>query len=250
MMGSMKSNEGNWDFMMIGRDGSRSGFRLSLKLARRFVMFFAFAMMLLSFSFLGWMLSRWESVKLAQDLRLEKMKAEGLEASLEEMKSRYSGTSLQGVDASALEAYTLFPSLDVGEITSSLVELKEDQIAFDASTEEISLKFEIERRPPRDSTARFFWAGLLHGPQGILSIPPVLASRNGDPVLFHRGEALDDVKIRRSVSARYQVKDFVRRSGAEPVYFTLLVYDNKGSLLTRKRYDVKGSRAQDQGGGL
>ena len=85
---------------------------------------------------------------------------------------------------------------------------------------------------------RFFWVALLHGSQGILSFPPAIASRGGEAVLFHRGNAIDDVKTRRSVSQKYKLDQFIDRSGAEPVYVTLLVYDQKGALLTKTRSEL------------
>ena len=59
-------------------------------------------------------------------------------------------------------------------------------------------------------------------------------------------ESLEDVKTRRAVNARFKVSDFVERAESEPMFATLLVYDNKGALLLRNRLDLFMRRAKQK----
>ena len=67
-------------------------------------------------------------------------------------------------------------------------------------------------------------------------------------MLFHRGEALEDVRTRRGVNKKFSLGDFVEVVQAEPVFVTLLLYDSKGTLLVRKRLEPVVRRSEGPGG--
>lgn len=242
-----------WDIIVVRQDGEWVGFRTPFRSLKRTAAFFGFVMALSLVASFGWMLTRWKAHRLAQGLSSERLRASSLELQLNDFRNRSttsSGLPLstgENVSAQALQSFSLLPSLDAEKLESSLVELADETAEYDSSLQELSVKFEVVRRPPKEGAMRFYWIAMLHGPQGVLFLPPSMASRKGEPLLFHRGQPIDDVKTRRAVSAQFKLSDFVERAGAEPMFMTLLVYDNKGALLLRNRLDLFMRRASQKG---
>ena len=230
-----------WDVVVVREDGEWVGFRAPWNSLRRTASFFSLVVAAAILATTGWLMSRWQVERLSHNLGSERLKALALETQLTDLKVGPKNGALGASDA--LSAFTLFPSLDSDELTSSAIEITDDAGEYDAASKELALKFELVRKPPREGNARFYWVALFHGPQGILVFPSALASRKGEPLLFHRGQAMDDVKIRRAVSARFKVGGFAERAESEPMFVSFLIYDNKGSLLLRKRDELLLRRA-------
>jgi hypothetical protein len=231
-----------WDIIVVRQDGEWLGFRAPFQSLRRTASFFGLLLVLCMLATTGWLVTRWKAHRLSGELASERLKANSLELQLNDIRERGKGglplSTGEAINQEALKAFTLLPSLDGDELSSPLIELNEQVAEYEAPTQELNVKFEVVRKPPRDVSMRFYWLALLHGPQGLMSLPPALASRSGETVLFHRGQAIDDVKIRRAVNARFKISDFVERAGSEPMFVSLLIYDNKGSLMLRKRMEL------------
>lgn len=228
--------------------------QISEALVRKWALGLGFLAILASVSLAGWLLSRWRLQTALSGLAEERLRAESLEAQISDMqkfKVGGSGGETPGVNATGQAnfadlkgQFTLIPTLDADELLSSFVEISEIVIDLNPVRKQLSIQFDLVRKPPRTQAQGFYWIGLLHGPQGIKSFPAVFASRGGDPILFHRGELLEDVRSRRSVNKVFDTGDFLEKAQAEPVFLTLLVFDNKGNLLTRKRVEPVVRRAE------
>jgi len=241
-----------WDIIVVRQDGEWLGFRAPFQSLRRTATFFGLLLVLSLLATSGWLVTRWKAHRLGHELASEKLKAASLELQLSDLRNRATSLPLstgEGSTDEALKSFTLVPSLDAQELISPLIELSEQAAEYEAPSQELTLKFEVVRKPPREASMRFYWVALLHGPQGIMSFPSALASRRGESILFHRGQPLDDVKTRRAVNARFKVSDFVERSGSDPMFVSLLIYDNKGSLLLRQRLELFMRRAGGKAGG-
>jgi hypothetical protein len=233
----------------VSENGEWVGFRTPFSSLRRTASYFGFVVLLCIVSMTGWLMSRWQVQRLANHYASERLKSSALEAQLNDIKARGAQALAAGVAGGdgagsvALSSFSLIPSLDSDELKSSVLELDDMSTEYNPSSKEWALKFEVVRQPPREGSARYYWVALLHGPQGLLSFPSTLSSRKGEAVLFHRGQVLDDVRTRRAVSARFKVDGFFERGESEPVYVTLLIYDNKGSLLLRRRAELLTKRS-------
>ncbi len=198
-------------------------------------------------------MSRWQVERLTRALGFERLKSSSLEAKLSDLRAAPTTSGTPGSTAetatTGAAGYSLVPSLEADELTSSLAEVTEDSAEYATASQELSIKFDLVRKPPREGSARYYWVALLHGGPGILSFPPAMASRAGETILSHRGQAVDDVRVRRSVQARFKVGGFVERAGSEPLFVSLLVYDAKGSLVLRRRLELSLRRSGDKGGG-
>ncbi|MBS1983355.1 MAG: hypothetical protein JST16_04215 [Bdellovibrionales bacterium] len=228
-----------WDIFVLKEDGRWVGMRAPWKSFRRVLTLLTLLFLFSGLGLSGWMLSRWQAGRLDRQLSLERLKSVSLENQLGELRKAPQGAA-KNVD---LASVTLFPTLGNEDFSPSGLAVESPQFAYDPVAHEFRLSFELVRQGPRDSPARYFWIVLLHGSQGVLSFPPALASRAGESLQFHKGQALDDVKIRRSVAARFKVQEFFEAGGTEPVYTTLLLYDAKGSLAYRKRQEISYQRA-------
>ena len=233
-------DSGFWDLLVVRDDGQWVGFRAPWRSLRKVASFFALVLIVAGISLTGWFLSRWQVERLSRSLAAERLKGTALEAQVNELRL-HSGAQNSAVASS--QAVSFLPVLEGDELLSNLVSLQDLQSSFDPDSSEFALQFDLVRAPPREGSSRFFWILLLHGPQGVLAFPAAIASRRGDMILFHKGQVVDDVKTRRSVNARFKVQNFVKDAGAEPVYSTLLVYDEKGTLLLKHRSELSLERA-------
>ena len=234
-----------WDFTVVSDRGDRLGLQLSLKQLRGLGTYIALGSVLLVFTLSGWMMSRWQSLRAQRQLASERLKSEALETQLGEYVAR--STQAPGLADPAqpvnMDAFTLLPSLDGDAVESIVIESTDLVVEYETVRQELSIKFDLVRKPPLDTPGRYYWIVLLHGPQGIMSFPPALASRKGEPILSHRGEALDNVRVRKTVEAHYRFSGFLERVESEPVFATLLLYDAKGSLMLRQRRELLLRRA-------
>lgn len=244
-----------WDIIVVRQDGEWVGFRTPFRSLRKTATFFGLLLILAMLATCGWVLTRWKAHKLASQLSSERLRANSLELQLNDLQLKMTSSALgvPGVGeingGAALQNFSLLPSLDQERLDSSLVEFGEISAEYDSPTQEITVKFELLRKGPKEGSLRFYWIALLHGPQGILALPSSVASRKGESLLFHRGQSVDDVKTRRAINARFHISDFVERAGSEPMYLTALLYDNKGALLLRSRQDLFMKRANQKGAG-
>jgi hypothetical protein len=141
-------------------------------------------------------------------------------------------TALEGAD------YSYFPSLEAKDYHSILVEAQNFKVVYKQNLKSLSVDFDLVRLPPRDGPKDFYWILLLHGSTGILSFPAALTSRAGEVLLYHRGYLVKELKGQISVQQQLPLSFFVEQSGTEPIYASLYLYDDKGSLLARYRQDL------------
>jgi hypothetical protein len=234
-----------WDVVVVRQDGQWLGLRAPLKSLRRFGTYLGFLFIACALAGTGWLLSRWQVRRLEKSVALERLKTSALEARLNDLRKDGVQTEAPaiGVDSPAGRVSVL-PSLGDEELESADVEITDYSALYDGRTREWSAKFEINRKQRAGSGERYFWIALLHGARGLLAFPSAIGSRSGDSLQYQRGQALEDVRTRRSVLARFKVDGFVESAGADPLYATVLVYDSKGSLLLRKRSALGMVRSQ------
>jgi hypothetical protein len=224
-----------WDILLVRGDGHWLGFRSPFESLQRAATYFVLILALGLVSTTGWILSRWQVERLSRALSRERLRGSSLEAKLSDsQKSAISGTGLEQKN----EQISLMPSLDGAEFKSPTIDLGNAEFQFDTLSQDLSVSFDILRHENSPAPASFYWVVLLHGSRGVIVLPSALTSRSGEVVQFHRGQIVEAVKAKRTVSARFKIRDFVESSGSDPVYGTVLVYDSKGSLMTRKRSEL------------
>ncbi len=223
-------------------EGKKHSFLIEDRLVRRGGFWLGLLVLLASVAMSGWLLSRWRLQATLEKLGEERLRAESLEVQVSVLQRGQSQNSSDligaaGVSQGAKSSNTLLPSLDSDEMVSGGAELSDIAVEILLSRKQISFRFDLVRKPPRGQAQGYYWVGLLHGPQGVRSFPSAFASRGGDPILFHRGELLEDVRSRRGVTRTFALGDFIEKGQVEPVFMTLLIYDLKGNLLIRKRVE-------------
>ncbi len=234
-------NKRFWDVIFVSDKGEWVGFRSPLSSLNRLAGYFSLLVLAFALSFVGWLLSRWQVERMGRQLAHEQLKLASLESQVTEK-------STGGISKSPLsETFTLLPALNDKILKSNLVDLKNVQADFNYTNHEMALKFEINRSAPAVGRARFYWVAILHGSQGILFFPPVFGSQSGEAIMFQRGHVAEDVNLSRSVEERFNVEGFFERSGSEPIYVSLVLYDSKGSMLTYQRYPVALRRSAEKG---
>lgn len=234
-----------WDVFVFGEKGEWVGLRIPWLSMRRTASYLGILLVFSALGVTGWFLSRWQALRSERLLVQERLKTTALELRLTQMQTASTAPAAAGGAApTAGEGLSFLPALGEEPLVSSLLALEGTQVTYDARTKEIHLSFEAVRQGAREETARLYWVLLVHGPQGLLSVPPALSSKTGELVQYHRGQALENFKIRRSVSARFKVGDFLEAAGVEPVFTTLLVYDGRGSLLVRTRQEIQFQRIE------
>jgi hypothetical protein len=234
--------------------GHSSLVKIPLRTASRLMFALGIVFILAILSTGGWLMSRWRLHQSAEDLGFERMKTNSLEAKLKDLQQKGIKTPENQTDISAMASSgaTVLPSLDSDELQLPGFEVKDIKVEIFPAKKELHLQFELSKTESTQVPDRFYALGLLHGSQGILHLPPTLASRKGDPVLFHRGLALNDVRTRRGIRQVFLIGDFLERTQGEPVFLTLLIYDNKGTMIFKKRVEplvrrIDGSRASVNG---
>ncbi len=215
--------------------GRSSLVKVPLRTAQRVILFGGLIGLVAVVSLGGWLMSRWRLHQAVEHLGAEKMKNESLEARLKDLLSNSNqadpNASVSGVE----NELTLYPSLGESEYLGTVVGINDLKVELFASKKEIQIQFDLVKNDSLQIGERFYLVGLLHGAQGVLHLPPTLASRKGDPILFHRGWALNEVKNKKSFRQNFNVGDFLEKASGEPLFFSLLIFDNKGSLVFRKR---------------
>ncbi len=226
-----------WDILVVRQDGQWVGFRAPWVALRRTASYLSFVFLIMVLAVTGWLMSRWQVHRLSETLSYEQLKSESLEKQLKQAK-----TSQESGPANAYSILsanlTIFPSLDTEEIATGSHELKNLAVEFDLPNHEFLVKFDIRRLLTVDPGQSYYWIALLHGPQGILSFPPAIASRRGESIVYSRGQLLDEFATQKTISAHFKVNHFVESSGVEPMYGTVLIYDSKGSLILKQRKEL------------
>lgn len=227
-----------WDLFVLKQDGRWLGIRMPWRSLRRVLTLLTVLFACSALGLTGWLFSRWQVGRLDRALTAERLKSQSLENQLGD-RSRTPETKGGVVSPPGdLSHVSVLPALGDEPLTTNLVSVEGSQVSYDPGSHDFHLSFELVRQPPREGSSRFYWILLLHSAQGLLSIPPALSSRSGELLMSHRGQLIDDVKIRRPVSARFKLKEFFENASGEPIYATLLVYDSKGSLLVRQRQEI------------
>jgi hypothetical protein len=222
-----------WDILLLKQDGQWTGFRASWTTLQRTATYFVLVFLLGAVSTVGWLWSRWQLSESERDLAVAQLEIASLKAKVSQASRR--GSSGQDPAAGALpKGVGVLPSLDDVEVSTESLALAAVVAEYAPTKQQWSLRFEARRSG--GAGERVYWMALLHGPQGILSFPPSLASRAGDLVVPQRGQALEPFSGKRAVTARFKVGDFMENAGSEPVYVSLLIYDGRGSLLAKQRH--------------
>jgi len=233
----------SWQILVIRRNGSWFGFRTPLESLRRVANYFSLVFVIAVVGTAGWLLSRWQMHRLDRQLSFERLEAR---SQIEALR-RGAGGSASGASparsVSAPEGVAWLPGLDAVEATSPAITAKDFSAVYEAGRNELAVKFELIRPAPISGPARYYWAVLLHGSPGVLVLPPALSSQAGEVLVYHRAQVVEDLRTRKDITARFQVGGFVEAARAEPVFATLLVYDEKGSLLVKRRSELAVKRS-------
>lgn len=231
--------EKSWQILVIRRNGAWFGFRTPLESLRRAANYLSLVSLLAVVGTAGWLLSRWQMHRLDRQLSMERLESRSQIDAL-----RRGGGSAAPVHAGgAPEGVAWLPALDAAEASSPSVTAQGFAAVYETGRHELSVKFELSRMTPIQGPARFYWLVLLHGAPGVLALPAAFASQAGELLVYHRGQAVEDLRTRKDVTGRFQVAGFVEAAQAEPVYASLLVYDDKGSLLVRRRSELAVKKA-------
>ncbi|MBP7844705.1 MAG: hypothetical protein KA116_07805 [Proteobacteria bacterium] len=225
-----------WDLYLIRNNGEWLGFRIPLASLQRVSTYFVLSLCLLALSLVGWLFSRWETHRMQQEvqqLRLER------EAYLKKSLPTENPGSSEITGSEGTGDYSIFPSLEAKDFHSILVEAQNFKAIYQKNAQSLKVDFELHRLPPRDGPLSVFWVMLLHGSPGILSFPEALTSRSGEILLYHRGFQVKDIKGELEIHKQFPLSYFVENAGAEPLYASLYLYDEKGSLLARYRQSLE-----------
>jgi hypothetical protein len=231
----------SWQILVIRRNGSWFGFRTPLESLRRVANYFSLVFAIAVVGTAGWLLSRWQMHRLDRQMAFERLEAKSQIEALRRGGASVDSSAPRGT--SAPEGAAWLPGLDAVEVASPAVTAKDFSALYEVGRRELSVKFELSRTPPIQGPARYYWIVLLHGAPGVLVLPPSLASQAGEALVYHRGQLIEDLRTRKDVMGRFQVGGFVESAQAEPVFASLLVYDDKGSLLVRRRSELSVKRS-------
>lgn len=228
-----KKNEDFWDVLILRREGQWVGFRAPWRSLKRSASYLSFLFFLSAVSLSGWLLARWQVHSLSRELSELRLREDALQLDLDKRQKEGLGELTSAATLSYL------PSLESEEINTGSLDLPTFQVEFLAKSSELKVHFEVRRTLPVNIKEKFYWVAMLHGPPGILSFPPALASRKGEVLQYNRGQVIEDLSQKRSIDATFQVPTpFVQTAGPEPLYVSVLIYDSKGTLTHRKRQEI------------
>lgn len=222
-----------WDVLVVRQDGQWVGFRAPWSALRRTASSLSFIFLLCVLSLTGWLLSRWQVETLRRELTFERLKSQSAD---DELKSLRGSVAAGAVPAS--ETSSRLPALDAQDLVSSSFEIKDLQTAFDTSTQDLDIKFELKRLLPKEGKSRLSWIALLHGSQGVLVFPSAMASQSGELLVPVKGQVIEEFPMRRSIAARFRIPSLIEVGRGEALYVSVLVYDEKSSLLLKKRQEL------------
>ncbi|MEO5667211.1 MAG: hypothetical protein ABIR96_04055 [Bdellovibrionota bacterium] len=225
-----------WDIVLLKDNGSWEGFRAPAKALHKTVNYLVVLFLVAAFGSVGWLWSRFELGRSESELATHRLELRSLHAQVASLRK---GLGKGETSSSVSEQLSLMPSLDDKAVTSEDIELTSFKVSFDSKGGQLALDFEVAKTSRSAlGSDRIYWVLLLHGSHGIQVFPSVLASRNGQALLPLKGQAIENVSKTRKVNARLRAQGFFESAGTDPVYGTLLVYDNNGSLLLRRRASV------------
>lgn len=231
-----------WDVLVVRQDGQWVGFRTPWSALRRTASSLSFIFLLCVLSLTGWLLSRWQVETLRRELSFERLKSLSSDEELKSLRG-----SVPATGAVATETSSRFPSLDAHDLTSSSFEIKDLQTAFDPSTQDLDIKFDLKRLLPKEGKSRLSWIALLHGSQGVLVFPAVMASQPGEVLVPARAQAIEEFPAKRSIAARFRIPSLIEVGRGETLYVSILIYDEKSSLLLKKRQELNVGVAAESG---
>jgi hypothetical protein len=230
-----------WDVFVLRGDGHWVGMRASWPSLRRLLTYLVVVFLIASISLVGWVWTRWQMVRLDRDLALSRQELRSVNSKIQSYKLR--GASGQLAEPSLsfdFSSVAMLPSLDEKPLESDELVLSGVSSVYNPKLFQWDLKFAVERNPKSQSASAgpYYWIALLHSLHGLLSFPPALAGRSMDALLPQKGQIIEEIKGKRTVTGRFRVGDFVDSAGSEPVHVTLLIYDTRGSLILRQRHDL------------
>ena len=234
-MAQTKRNGRIWDIILLKDSGAWEGFRAPEAALNRTVNYIVVLFVVASLSLVGWLWSRWELGNATSDLGHARLENQSLR---DKLKTQEQGLILGKGNMSSSEL-TFMPRLDDKKVLSEDLKLDQYSVSFDAKAEALDIKFALEKESKSPlNTDRLYWVLLVHGAQGMRSFPPALMSKQGAWIYPQKGQLLENLRGQRQVRGRFQMSGFFDSQTTEPTFASLLVYDNRGSLLLKQRQDI------------
>jgi hypothetical protein len=234
-----------WDIVLLKDNGAWEGFRAPELALRKTVNYFVVLFLLAAFASVGWLWSRWELGRSESELATHRLELRSLRGQVEALRQGL----LKGEKSGMSSQLTFLPSLDDAAVNSEDLGLASYKVAFDPKSGQLALDFEVEKGARGAAGAdKLYWILLLHGSHGVQAFPSALVSRSGQWLLPLKGQVLEGGSKTRKVNARFRAQGFFEGTGTDPVYGSLLIYDNRGSLLIKRRASVATSEVKAPGG--
>jgi len=192
-------------------------------------------------SLIGWVWTRWQMTRLDRDLSLARQELRSMKKRIDSYKLRGASGQLSEPSLSFdVSSVAMFPSLDEKPLESDELVLSAVSSVYNPKALQWDLRFSIERNPKGQNVTAgpYYWIALLHGVHGILTFPPAIAGRSTDAILPQKGQIIEEIKGKRTITGRFKVGDFVDAAASDPVHVSLLIYDGRGSLILRQRHDL------------
>lgn len=237
-----------WDLVLLKDNGTWEGFRAPERALRTTINYLVLLIVIASISLVGWMWSRWSLGNVESELALSRLEIRSLKVKVDELRKEILGGTSGATVGELSKQLSFLPALSGDAVSSEDLVLKTFKLEYDSQTGQLGLGFEVEKTPRSALSAeRLYWILLLHGSHGLNAFPSAMLSRAGSWIFPQKGQALEGLIKNRKIDARFKVQGFFDASGTDPVYGTLLIYDQKGSLLLKQRSSVeiaqlKGSR--------
>jgi|GEM_PF-2042582 len=229
-----------WDLVLLKDNGTWEGFRAPETALRKTINYVVLLLLVASFSLVGWLWSRWSLGQAESDLALTRLEVRSLKSQVGSLRKGLLGGEAGVSVAGISDQLSFLPALDSAAVVSEDLTLKAYSLQYDAKKGQLGLDFEIEKAPRSTFVAdRLYWILLLHGAHGIQAFPPTMVSRAGSWLIPQKGQALEGLIKSRKIDARFRAQGFFDSSGTDPVFGTLLVYDQKGSLILKQRSSVE-----------
>jgi len=216
-----------WDLIITRSNGQWLGFRTSFHLLQKASLFFGVLMLLGLFASLAWVVARWDQVKTHREL---------VKAQLEIQS--FKDHSQAAAPSTGSEAQRIVVS-DLGgpDLDSPLLRVSHISADWDASNSEVSLKFQIESL--EKNSVKLSWMSLFHNSQAMISYPAVFSTGESTLLNHEKAVVIENLRGSKVVTAKFRASSFpAGEQGAEPMNAMLLIYDNKGSLMSRKKMPV------------
>lgn len=225
-----------WDIFVLSPEGRWVGLRAPWEALRKVATVMGALLLVTALALSGWLMTRWQIGRLDRRLAFERLKVASLESQLKQP------AAVAPTATTVDETHSFLPGLGADEVATGGLHVENAKFSYDSVSGEVHAAFDLVRTAPAEGPSKYQWILLLHGTSGVLSFPPALASRGGELIQFQKGQMVEDVRSRRTVRAQYKIVGF-EALGVDPVFASLVVYDAKGSVVARGRYELGFLRA-------